>query len=528
MNSDSEVIHSCLSKLREMDSPYAAVSIEELLNLTKAEATLSKYRDKQLRCLLNALNDYWKEQDPQPPRPNLGDKLKELNADSFSLRKETSKYPNPPDEERPSGADQSVTQQIINSNALQSPELQPTKPYTPTILTKRATLHLMNARVGEAYEYAFSADDIKNLRLLSDTGSGLYWDETAGVLQGMPVKAGEFQLKFETIGGQRTELLANLVVIPDPKTLWTNTPSNRDGLYWKPDEASLSLRRDLFCVGVSKRGRSHARAGGFRDDDFMLLNSGGWYVAAVADGAGSAIYSRRGSKIAVDTIAKVLPSFLTEKVDPSLNSLLTSHKNGDLSASREIKDKLYKALAQAAFAGAQALETEAGAIGAENSAFYTTLIIAACKKTSSGWFFACFSIGDGGAAVYSERTNNVVPLTKADGGEFAGQTRFLQSAEFADSSDVHKRVSFVELPEFSVFAIMTDGITDPKFPTEADFVSSEKWAEFWEGDLKEHLIVSDDLHETEKRLLNWLDFWSPGNHDDRTIIVLVPSGEIAA
>lgn len=32
--------------------------------------------------------------------------------------------------------------------------------------------------------------------------------------------------------------------------------------------------------------------------------------------------------------------------------------------------------------------------------------------------------------------------------------------------------------------------------------------------------LSDDNEVAKEQLLNWLDFWSPGNHDDRTIAIL--------
>jgi hypothetical protein len=43
--------------------------------------------------------------------------------------------------------------------------------------------------------------------------------------------------------------------------------------------------------------------GAFRDDDYALHAdpNSGWHVLAVADGAGSAQYSRRGSQLAVQT-----------------------------------------------------------------------------------------------------------------------------------------------------------------------------------------------------------------------------------
>ena len=56
-------------------------------------------------------------------------------------------------------------------------------------------------------------------------------------------------------------------------------------------------------IAASKRGRAHAHSGTFRDDDFSIQfnESTGWYMIAVADGAGSAQYAREGARIACDT-----------------------------------------------------------------------------------------------------------------------------------------------------------------------------------------------------------------------------------
>ena len=32
--------------------------------------------------------------------------------------------------------------------------------------------------------------------------------------------------------------------------------------------------------------------------------------------------------------------------------------------------------------------------------------------------------------------------------------------------------------------------------------------------------LTDDNEDAAGQLLQWLDFWSPGNHDDRTIAIL--------
>ena len=114
-------------------------------------------------------------------------------------------------------------------------------------------------------------------------------------------------------------------------------------------------------------------------------------------------------------------------------------------------------------------------------------------------------------------------MTLPDGGEFAGQTRFLQSSEFSGTyEDIAKRLFFDIRQDFTAFLLMTDGITDPKFPTDVVFADAAKWIEFWSEDFTKEVEFERGNAELEREFLNWMDFWSPGNHDDRTLAVMVP------
>lgn len=67
---------------------------------------------------------------------------------------------------------------------------------------------------------------------------------------------------------------------------------------------------------------------------------------------------------------------------------------------------------------------------------------------------------------------------------------------------------------------MTDGVSDPKFETDANLNNPDKWDALW-IDFKENGVeLTDDNEASKDQLLGWLDFWSPGNHDDRTIAIL--------
>ena len=85
-----------------------------------------------------------------------------------------------------------------------------------------------------------------------------------------------------------------------------------------------------------------------------------------------------------------------------------------------------------------------------------------------------------------------------------------------------KRLFFDVRDSFTAVLAMTDGITDPKFPTDSAFASADVWSSFWETDLSQSVLLSRENTALERELLAWLDFWSPGNHDDRTIAIMLP------
>lgn len=71
---------------------------------------------------------------------------------------------------------------------------------------------------------------------------------------------------------------------------------------------------------------------------------------------------------------------------------------------------------------------------------------------------------------------------------------------------------------------MTDGIYDPKFVVESKLENLESWKNFLrdlDGENEENIKV-DFVNDQniEVQLSNWMDFWSKGNHDDRTLSVI--------
>jgi serine/threonine protein phosphatase PrpC len=163
--------------------------------------------------------------------------------------------------------------------------------------------------------------------------------------------------------------------------------------------------------------------------------------------------------------------------------------------------------------------------------YYTTLLFMAFKKFSFGYFFISFWLGDGGMAICRvDNSDKVLVLGTPDSGEFAGQTKFLTMVEEINEEKVKHRTFFTFADDFESIILATDGITDPFFPSEASVLSGEKWLYFWDQILKKGdsenpgcpEIYDPDVPTDKKAqaLRNWLDFWSKGNHDDRTILIV--------
>jgi serine/threonine protein phosphatase PrpC len=181
-------------------------------------------------------------------------------------------------------------------------------------------------------------------------------------------------------------------------------------------------------------------------------------------------------------------------------------------------------ISSAVFAAYKAIEKEAQEQQYAIKDFATTLILSICKKFEYGWFVAAWWVGDGGIGIYDKDTQYLKILGEPDGGEFAGQTRFLTMPNIIQQ-ELYDRMKFEIVKDFTALILMTDGVTDPKFETDANLNQLEQWQALWDdlnGKNEDGMKVdfNDDNEQSAEQLLKWLDFWSKGNHDDRTIAIL--------
>lgn len=415
-----------------------------------------------------------------------------------------------------------------NKSTHTAPGAIPTNAPTPVVPNPKISFSLKNAKVGESYfaELQIQGETENKKVVINEVvfpeGLGLSaLEQDFRKISGSPLIDGEKKIsvryQFQDAKPENPLLQSefNLFINPDPKSLWLKKEPDPSLPYIKKhlDNNSIKTKDNYIMVAASRRGRSHEHSGTFRDDDFLLAAEHGWDILVVADGAGSAKSSRKGSEIAVNKSVQFLSTALSTQSAKIEQEVATWFSN-QAGSQHGVKSALYETFGRAAFAAVKAIEEEALSMSAPVKDYSTTLLLAGHIKLPIGHFFAAYWVGDGGVGVY-EKGKHLQLLGDVDSGEFAGQTRFLDK-QVVTPEELMKRLRFTVTDEFTGLVLMTDGVTDPKFETDNNLANLQKWDELW-GELEPLLANSDDSSD---KLLEWLEFWSPGNHDDRTIALL--------
>lgn len=400
-----------------------------------------------------------------------------------------------------------------------------------------APVTLANGMVGREYRSEIRLGTMDGAlgehRCLLDALPGLNYDPSTRVLSGTPAEAGEFDIILEfqlagSVDGPWSRKTVKFIVNHNPKSLWKDEPSDREDPYWQPDEAVDSADFGGHLVlAASKRGRSHAHEGKFRDDAFHLacFQESGWGVIAVSDGAGASKYSRKGSVLACEAVGAYFAALPAEQwtvLDKAVKAYLAEANE---SSKRDLNALFPDMIGKAALDAQHAIRKEATLKAAEMKDYSCTLIFALVKRFPSHFVVASFWVGDGGIGLYQENHDTVHVLGEPDSGEYAGQTRFLTMSDIFTGHSYLQRIRFKAVENLTGLVLMTDGITDPKFQTDANLKNPAVWKALWDeiAGFGAPAAEGEAPLEPEARkaaLLEWLDFWSPGNHDDRTIVIL--------
>ncbi|WP_201303940.1 PP2C family serine/threonine-protein phosphatase [Burkholderia sp. 8Y] len=413
----------------------------------------------------------------------------------------------------------SPIQVSITKPATPSDRAAPSAPAIPAQVPQPRFV-LANCKVGTEYTAKIEGRDsagreLEVLDIVVPQGLGLGFDVATQSVTGVPTLAGDFVLPLQWRypgHASRQTGECRLTSNPDPRSLWKVVEPDQALPYQKPHLAQQLIEGDGFrMVAASRRGRSHEHGGTFRDDDFFIASTqtNGWNVLIVADGAGSAEFSREGSRVAVQTAGCALVEELAGEFGAKVNGLLA---RWDADSANTFGNEFHYCFHRMATLAVQGIEQAANERGAPVRSYATTLLAAAIKRDGENAFLATFWMGDGAIAAYWS-SGTVKLMGTPDGGEFAGQTRFLDRATLAEG--FAKRVSIGRYGDLSAVILMTDGVSDPYFETDNGLADPAKWDALWQD--IEPSLNSDD---PAVALVDWLHFFRQGHHDDRTITLL--------
>lgn len=288
-------------------------------------------------------------------------------------------------------------------------------------------------------------------------------------------------------------------------------------------------------------------------------------MVAVSDGAGSAKNSRKGSEISCNEVVNYFEVNFNDEVVNNFDQLILNHyndsnsnstvveppieennvtetitdaevttnDNADIVKETEVKESsqvqiskfIYNYLGGCAKHVYNKLEEFSNKNEFPIKELHSTLIFSLFKKYDFGYVVLSFGVGDCPIAVINKDLTEFKLLNWLDVGEFGGGTRFITMPEIFTSDKFYTRFALKIIDDFSYLMLMTDGIYDAKFVVEANLEKLEKWKEFIEdlqGNNEDNAKVVFEESNTEiaNQLSTWMDFWSPGNHDDRTLAIV--------
>ncbi|NLU93391.1 PP2C family serine/threonine-protein phosphatase [Chitinophaga sp. Ak27] len=405
---------------------------------------------------------------------------------------------------------------------------------------QQQTVVIPNATMGKIYEARLDFQqlnwtDFTTFTITGLDAVGLQFDSATSVISGTPTQNGDWRIKLSyRLQGESEETplhekLVPLIINPDPRSLWKNISSDSTAPFWREDNVATSaVLGDKRLVVASRRGRSHANTGGFRDDDFAFRHfpDTGWTVLAVSDGAGSAPLAREGARMACAHIVAYFEQHFTNAALAPFDTLLAEHAaNPSEKTEKQLTRFVYDQLGKAAFTTHKKIAEFAHSQQVPVKDFHATLIFALLKKYPCGYVIMSFGVGDCPIGLLNKDLSAITLMNRLDVGEFGGGTRFITMPEIFKSDTFATRFGFKLVPDFSYLMLMTDGIYDPKFEVEANLEKVSAWKALLAdlgGDNKENAIVELDTYPpaVAQQLSDWMDFWSPGNHDDRTLMII--------
>ena len=280
----------------------------------------------------------------------------------------------------------------------------------------------------------------------------------------------------------------NHTMIPEanfyPQSLWRWQPIS-PGEENHPECVYQSeiLPHGFKIMAARVRGKKHKHDGTNCDDWFEIARSGDWSIIAIADGAGSKLFSRIGARVACQAASSYLVTQLREHrlINRDTWSTETFARNEVYQFQEpdiELTQNFLHAAMQEAYAAVEKAYHERDnlkyyykTLGNRDltlNDFATTLLLAihtivTYKATHYSLVLTC-QIGDGvAAAIYKNKSVTSV-LGEIDQNGFSGETQFLTSAKSQLTKDYLGTKTFPFFSPMRALMVMTDGVADDYFP----------------------------------------------------------------
>lgn len=196
------------------------------------------------------------------------------------------------------------------------------------------------------------------------------------------------------------------------------------------------LRSDAWSVTAAmRRGRRHAHTGAWSEDALFASLTTHRGVLVVADGAGSAKWSRLGSALAADVAGEALASA------PEVSA-----------------EAMHDAVARAV----DTLRAVATAIDVAPRELRTTLLAVAWEPDGTRHRLVTTQVGDG-SLVLAHADGTINRPAAGDGGEWSGEVHcFVPDEETMTRARAATVVH--DVPDLAALLLVTDGIDDPCYP----------------------------------------------------------------
>lgn len=305
-----------------------------------------------------------------------------------------------------------ITENEVKAIAFNIPNAKENQPYDQKVVLPEESKVIIESVTGlsvEQHGLSIEVADDKKGFCITGTPSLEYYRKDGALVQ---TSSFDLIMRYQYEGLELPdncpvlERTIPFIINQDPRKLWKNLPVDWKGMpeprYEKEDCQNEYLKVEALeegepqkdIVAASKRGRSHAQEAKPRDDHFKLYHDDktNWYVMAVADGAGSAKYSREGSRIACETVVEHCKTYLTDSTEfeEYINIYNEYKEQSESDARKMVGDYIYKIVGNAAYKAQKAIFEEAKKQNIPSKQYATTLLLTICKKFSYGWFVASF------------------------------------------------------------------------------------------------------------------------------------------